>query len=637
MSKKIELRALSFSRRRLLEWAFGLFLFLTVVFAYQPAWHAGFIWDDDDYVTNNLLLTAPDGLRRIWLSTDSPSQYFPLTYTIFRIEHNLWGFNSAGYHWANILLHAVNSLLVWRLLLRLSIRGAWLAAAIFALHPVQVESVAWVSECKNLLMCLFFLLSLLGWIEFVEEQTNRRWRFYFAALICFALALFSKTTACTLPAALLLILWLKKNPINWPRLLQTFPFFVMGICMGLLTVWWERNHIGTHGNMFSLDLLERIIVASRAIWFYAGKLLWPVNLTFSYPKWPIHPNDPLAYRWLVALGGVCVAIYLLRRFVGRSFETAALFYAATLCPMLGFIMLYTFRYTYVADHYQYVASIGPIALVSAGTSIAFRNRTFIRLAICGALLLTLGTATWRQSGTYTDAETLWQTTISRNPDSWLAYGNLGNDLLKRGKVNEAIECNQKALKINPDYSEAHNNLGVALFQKGRVDDAIEQYQKALKIQPDDWDVCYNLGNAFFQKRNMPEAISCFQKALEIQPASPNVYCHLGNAFFEERQLDKAISCYRIALEINPNYAEAHNNIGSAFLQQKNLDEAIAHFQRALKIDPGLASTHNNLGTAFLQDGRLNEATAQFQDALAIQPDFALARTNLDKVLQKKRN
>ena len=193
------------------HWILGVLLVLAITIAYRKAWHAGYIWDDDVYVTENKLLTAPDGLKRIWFSLDSPSQYFPLVYTTFRLEHALWGLNPAGYHWVNILLHVANALLVWRLLLILRVPGAWLAAAIFALHPVQVESVAWITERKNVLMGFFFLLALLSWVEFVEGQSRRMWKFYALALLLYALALFSKTTACTLPAALLLILWLKKS------------------------------------------------------------------------------------------------------------------------------------------------------------------------------------------------------------------------------------------------------------------------------------------------------------------------------------------------------------------------------------------------------------------------------------------
>src|SRR6266853_1543120 len=273
----------------------ALLLVVTTILAYQPAWHGGFIWDDDAYITNNELLTAPDGLRRIWFSLDSPSQYFPLVYTTFRIEHALWGLNPTGYHWVNLLLHIANALLVWRVLARSA-----------------------------------------------------------------------KTTACTLPAALLLILWSQKKPINKRRLSQVVPFLIMGIGMGLLAVWWERYHQGTRGVLFALGPIERLLIASRAVWFYLSKLIWPSNLTFIYPKWNISPAYPLDYAWLLTGIVLCAVIYFMRRYVGRSVEVAAAFFVATLSPVLGFIMLYTFRYTFVADHYQYLACIGPIALVSAG-------------------------------------------------------------------------------------------------------------------------------------------------------------------------------------------------------------------------------------------------------------------------------
>src|SRR5215469_7199281 len=287
---------------------FGAALVVVTLVAYLPAaLHGGFVWDDDKYVTANRLLTAPDGLRRIWFSFDSPSQYFPLVYTTFRIEHAFWGLNPAAYHWVNLLFHVANALLVWGVLARLNVPGAWLDGAIFALHPVQVESVAWITERKNVLMGFFFLLTLLAWIAFIDERTKRPRRFYGLALILYFLALSAKTTACTLPAALLLILWLQKKPINWERLLQIVPFLVLGLGMGLITVWWERYHQGTQ-TVLPLTPIERILVASRAVWFYVGKLSWPSNLTFIYPRWIITPTRPLDYAWLLAGVALCAVI-----------------------------------------------------------------------------------------------------------------------------------------------------------------------------------------------------------------------------------------------------------------------------------------------------------------------------------------
>ena len=579
-------------------WLKGLLLAAAVVFAYQPAWRAGFIWDDDAYVTHNPLLTAPDGLKRIWFSLDSPSQYFPLTYTTFRLEHALWGLQPAGYHWVNILLHALNALLVWRVLKRLGVPGAWLAAGLFALHPVQVESVAWITERKNLLSLFFCLLSVRAWIEFVEDRPWPWWRYYFLSLICFWLALCSKTTACTLPAALLLVLWLQRKPIDRFWLAQVVPFLVTGVGMGLVTVWWERYHQGTQGALFSLGFPERILMASRAVWFYLGKLVWPVNLAFSYPRWTINPGNPFAYVWLVAGAGLGAAIYFARRYTGRGVEVAALFYVATLSPLLGFIMLYTFRYASVADHYQYVASIGPLALAAAGMTRAAgffgKRNSFLAPALGGTLLLVLGVLTWRQSRMYTDQETLWRTTIARNPVSFLGYNNLGDILDQRNEVDGAIALYQKALEAKPDYADAEYNLGLALSQKGWMDDAMVHYEKALAIQPDLAKANYNLGNVLFGKGRLDEAITHYQRALEIQPDHVKACSNLGLALLQKGRTDEAIVYFKKALALQPGFAEVCFNLGNLYLQKGRVDEAITYFQKALEIKPDFAGAYNNL-------------------------------------------
>src|SRR6266571_1536683 len=395
---------------------FAVVLTAVTILAYRPAWHGGFLWDDDDYIIKNELLTAPDGWQRIWFSLDSPSQYFPFTYSTFRIEHALWGLNTTGYHWVNLLLHVGSALLVWAVLARLRVPGAWLAAAIFALHPVQVESVAWITERKNVLMGFFFLLTLLAWIAFVDERTKRPWLFYGLALILYLLALSAKTTACTLPAALFLILWLENQRISWKRILQVVPFVVLGLAMGSLAIWWERYHQGTSRAIFTfLSPIERILVASRAVWFYLSKLVWPSKLTFIYPRWDIASTHLLGYVWLLAGLIVCVVIYFLRRYLGRSIEVAAAFFVATLGPVLGFIMLYTFRYTFVADHYQYVACIAPIALVAAGlVNLAdiFKKSRVVILTAALCIVTVLAILAWRQAAMYGNIETLWRTTLT---------------------------------------------------------------------------------------------------------------------------------------------------------------------------------------------------------------------------------
>jgi tetratricopeptide (TPR) repeat protein len=585
-------KAKLFSLPRKYFWLFAIVLLLATIFAYRPAWNGSFVWDDDFYVTKNPLLTASDGLRRIWFSLESPSQYFPLTYTSFRIERMLWGLKPTGYHWVNILLHAANALLLWRLLAELRVPSAWLAAGIFALHPVQVESVAWITERKNVLMAFFFLLALLAWVRFIDERNQRptqrsrahskqrakkvtqagklgplSWRFYWLALIFYVLALCSKSTACTLPAALFLILWLQKKRIDLPRVLQIAPFIVLGLAMGLMAIWWERYHQFTLGPMFAFGPLERLIIATHTPWFYLSKLFWPAKLTFIYPQWTVDPKNPFSYIWLVAGIALCVAIYFARPYVCRSMEVAAAFFVATLSPVLGFIMLYTFRYTFVADHYQYLACIGPIALVSAGlvtltNSVKYGPRFLAALAIL--ILSTLGLLTWRQSANYRDSETLWRTTIARNPGCWMAETNLGSELSERGDFDGAIAHLQKSLRLKFDAPEAHNSLTYALFRKGDADAAITEAHVAMNFDPTNADTHAVLGMALMTKGLLDEAIAQLSKAIEILPNYSHAHYHLAVALAEKGEPVDAIAHYEKAIEAQPDLVEALTNLAWIF-------------------------------------------------------------------------
>ena len=584
--------------RRTRACIFALVLAAVTILVYRPAWNGGFLWDDDYYITNNELLTAPDGLRRIWFSLDSPSQYFPLVYTTFRFEHALWGLNPTGYHWINLVLHVANALLVWAVLARLKIPGAWLAGAIFALHPVQVESVAWITERKNVLMGFFFLLTLLTWIAFVDERTKRRWLFYGLALILYLLALSAKTTACTLPAALFLILWLEDQRISWKRIFQIVPFVVLGLAMGALAIWWERYHQGTSRAIFTfLNPIERILVASRAVWFYLSKLIWPSKLTFIYPRWDIASTHLLGYIWLLAGLILCMVIYFLRRYLGRSIEIAAAFFVATLSPVLGFIMLYTFRYTFVADHYQYLACIGPIALVSAGLvnlADTFKKSRVVILTAALCIVAVLAILAWRQAAMYGNIETLWRTTLARNPGCWMAHNNLGIVLFEKGQLDEAIAHYRSTLQMQPNFWDADYNLGSALLGKGEVDEAILYCEKAVAKEPNDPDAQVALANALLQKKRIDDAIVHYQKAAAMRPDYFLARYGLGHALLEKGQLSAAIEHCRAALLIRPGNPDCHTILAVALDESGHSVEAIQHYERALQISPQSVSALNNL-------------------------------------------
>jgi tetratricopeptide (TPR) repeat protein len=504
----------------------AVLLVLMTLAVYWPVTGCGFIWDDDDYVHQNVLLRSPEGLGRIWLDVGATPQYYPLVHTSYWLEYRLWEDDPRGYHVVNILLHALAAVLLWRVLKLLEVPGAWLAAAVFALHPVHVESVAWITERKNVLSGVFYLASALLSLRFTlrtGEDRLSRW-LYAGALVLFVCALLSKTVTCSLPAALMLALWWKRGRITWNDVRLLAPFFALGVAFGLLTIWMEVHRVGAEGATWDLTFMDRCLIAGRALWFYAGKLIWPWPLMFIYPRWEIDAGAWWQYLFPVAAAGVVAALWFARARLGRGPLVAVLLFAGTLVPALGFFDVYPMRYSFVADHFQYLASIGLITLAAAGLVTAARRCGDLGLVsagiAAGALMVTLGSVTWTHGQAFQDAETLWRTTIRENDDAWIAHNNLGTILQSGGRPDEAFHHFRRAVEINPDHAEAQNNLGGILGIQGRTDEAIVHFRRAL--------------------------------------------------------------------ELDPGLARAHANLGSALLTQGKPDEAMIHLRSAARLDPGLA-------------------------------------------------
>ena len=612
----------------------GIFLAAAILAAYWPVGQAGFVWDDGLYITTDPLLSASDGLGKIWFSFQSPCQYFPMVYTVFRFEHALWGFRPDGYHWVNVLLHAADAVLLWRLLRQLRLPGAWLAAALFGLHPVQVESVAWVSELKNVMSLFFCLLSLRAWINYLDERDGwfRRWDW--VALACYIPALLSKTTACTLPAALLLLCWLKGGKIDGRRLLEMIPFLMAGVAMGFVSIWWEANLIGTSGPIFSLGWVTRLLIASHAVWFYLGKLLWPVHLLTIYPRWVINPSDPLAYGWLAACvmaGGV---IYY---FAWRNVAVAALFYVTALAPLLGFFMLYTFRYTFVADHWQYTASIAPLALAAAGVAkLCNAAPRWIKPLVYCVILLTLGTLTFRQTQIYANSETLWGATLAGNPQCSIAHLNLGLALAQRGEAAQAVVQYEKALKIDPDCAEAHEDLGVLQLRAGKTDEAMENFRSALALRPDFGDAYGNIGTAWLRKGRLDIAADYSQWSLELSPDDSSAHFNMGNVRQQQGRTQEAMAQYRLAVKLDPANADAWNNLGGLLMDAGQLDEAALCLKNVAELNPEMPQAHLNFGTVLQKQGRDDAALAEYNKAAELDPNMFQVWNNLAWVLANSR-
>jgi tetratricopeptide (TPR) repeat protein len=611
-------------------------ILLATVVAYWPALHGGLLWDDTSHVTSPVLQSL-HGLWRIWFKLGATQQYYPLLHSSFWIEHRLWGDSVLGYHLANVTEHALAACLLVLVVRRLGLPGGWLAGLIFALHPVCVEAVAWISEQKSTLSAVFYLSSALTYLYF--DQTRRRSQ-YFGALALFILALLTKTVTATLPAALLVVFWWQRGRLDWKRDVRPLlPWFVLGASSGLFTAWVERTFIGAEGEDFRLTLLQRVLLAGRVLCFYAGKLVWPSNLIFSYPRWQPDPTVWWQYLYPLAVLALVGALWgLVRR---RGPLASFLLFAGTLFPVLGFLNVYPFRFSYVADHFQYLATLGIIVPAASTMALGIRRIPSGKAANAALLLVVpavLGILTWRQSGMYRDNETLFRVTLEHNPGGWWAHQNMGFVLSQMpGRMPDAIAEYQTALRINPDDAGLHDSLGRLLSKiPGRSADAIAEYRTALRIQPLYAPAHNNLGIALVEiPDRLPEAIAEFQAAVRLQPTYVHAHMNLGNALSQvPGRLPDAIAEYQAALRLQPEYVPAHMNLADVLSQTPDrLPEAIAEYQAALRIKPDYAKAHNSLGYALAKmPGRLPDAIAQYQAALQLQPDYAEAHDNLGDAL-----
>jgi protein O-mannosyl-transferase len=620
---------------------YALLLVVTLA-AYYPAWHGGMLWDDDAHVTKPELQPAA-GLWRIWFDVGATAQYYPVVHSAFWVLHSVFGDDLFGYHLVNILLHATSAFLFAVILTRLAVPGAMVAAFIFALHPVHVESVAWVTELKNTLSGVLFLTAVLSYLKFDAE---RRRGACAAAFALFVLALLSKSVTAVLPGVLLVVFWWKRGTLRWREDARPLvPFMAVGVVSGLATAWIERVQIGAEGAPYQLTIVERGLIAGRAIWFYLGKLLWPSDLVFSYPRWPV--SQAVWWQYLPPLGVVALAAaaWAWRR-RSRAPLAILLLFVGMLFPALGFFNVYPFRYSFVADHFQYLASLAIIpplaaAIAFASAKLPMDRRQATAIAIL-AVAAPAAALTWRQCHQYTDAETLYNAILERNPSSWMARSNLGRSILLRAGesgsdalLEDAAQHFRTALQLKPDFPQAHNNLGTTLLRLRRFDEAKAEYRAALALKPQDAEVRQNLalaygtaGNALLTAGRVDAAVAEYRQALEFAPAEAETHHNLASALARLGHTDEAIVEYREALRINPGSLPAHRNLGLALLQTGKQEEAIAEFREALRLRPDLADVHNALGTAFAELGQYDAAIAAFTDALRYNPELDAAGRNL---------
>ena len=639
----------------------GLGLLATI--PYLPALWSGFVWDDITF-TEDPWIHSWSGLWSIWLSPADLTEphYWPVVYTTFWLEHKLWGLAPFGYHLVNILLHAANVVLVWRLLLILAVPGAWVVTAVFAVHPLHVESVAWVIARKDMLSGLFYLAAVLWWLRFTEAPRAGR---YGLALGLYAVALLSKSIAVSLPATLLILQWWQQGKVTKSDWLRVAPFFGVGLCITAvdLSLYASQSPVS-----LGYSLPERLLIASRALWFYVGKLLWPAELAVIYPLWDIRLGDAFAWGYAVAVIAMAVLLWASRRRFGRGPLAGAAFFAVTLSPALGFVDHVYMGFSFVADRFQYLAGLGIMAVVVGGF---VRARQWMPNASAVAarglvtvILLILGTLTWRQAGIYRDEFTLFSHVIAANREALVAHHNLARWLTEAGRLEEALAASREAVKQQPRWAKAHQGLGTALVMLGRFDEAEASFLQGIEIDPRDPEILHNMGTAFGHQDRYEEAIRWYRKALSIAPDYAPSQTDMAVSLLKLRRYDEAAQFLTQILSRRPDGPIAGRLnliLGRALRKLGRLDDATVRFLRAARLEPHLwrplleladlrraqkrfdeadayrrrigepvramASLHGE-GRRHNERGRYEEAAELYRLALTLDPAFELAQAGM---------
>ncbi len=582
---------------RLLDLLKVVTVLLLCGWCYAPANSGTWLWDDDQSVTQNPVAKGPYSVTKIWLKPlgealqgmtrgalhalglgDEPpppapvqfgeADYWPLTATGFWLEWHAFGDNPLGYHLVNVALHAIGALLVWRLMVVMGLPGGWFAALLFAVHPLCVETVTWVSELKNVLSLPLMLLAAIHfvradqWIE--ADKPGGGTRDYWLALFWFVMAMFAKTSIVMLPPALLLHAWWKRGRIGIADIMRSAPFFAVSLAFGLLTIYFQHGRaIGTEtipvGGFWS-----RLATASMALPFYLGKVFVPLNLLPIYPRWEVEPPKLVQFLPLPVMAGLAAWCWANRATWGRHVLFALGFFTLMLLPVLGFITISYMRITWVADHFVYMPMIGPLILAAATVATwAACLEPRVRTAALGVAALTVATlaiGSFRYSFAWADEEPMWTYTLSRNPNAWQAHSRLGARKYSQGKVDEAFFHFSESVRLRPDLAETHNNYGNTLAAKGRIDEALEQFSKAAELQPQLPVFQNNLAMTCMQSGRIEQAKEVFRKMLEQWPKDHTL--HNNYAFALHRSGDRigAIKSLQQALALAPNYEDAKKNL-----------------------------------------------------------------------------
>jgi len=605
---------------------------------YWPALRGDWVLDDTWYRTDSPMTQGLAGLGKFWFQPGSWVEYYPIEETVLWVQWQLWGNDTLGYHLTNVSLHITSALLIWWLFRKLGLRLAWLGGLLFALHPVQVESVACITELKNTLSLPPFLLAMGAWIDYEEQGRRQDYR---RAVEWFLVAMLCKITVAPFPVMMLLYAWWKRGRIGSRDLKATVPFWIIAVVLGYATVWAgdryrEFGHVLPDvvqlGDFFTLTIGAGLNLA-----FYFSQCFLPVVLTPYHPKWTVDLTRLAQLLPWPVFGGVLYVLWRKRETWGRHVLLGLGFFLLGLAPFIGFHEVSYMSYTWVCDHLLYIPVIGLIGVVVAGWGrLELLLPGGLRVLGRGIGVVALALMAWQghaYAKLFVNDEAILADALKRDPGSWIARHNLGCAYIAQGRFPEAIAQLEEAIRINPDFGDAAYNLGVALEKNGQAAEAETQYRQALKLDPLHVNTYVNLGMIARRKGDVAGAEELLHHAVVLAPNNGIACTDLGDLLLQTGRGEESVPLYRQAVAVAPDVAQLRYNLGNALLHTSRLPEAIEQLQAAVALDPQLAQAHENLGVALARTGNVAEAIGEFQAALGIDPDYVTARDNLGTALE----
>lgn len=625
---------------------------------YFPLHSAGFFWDDLYWIVNNPFVHRWSGLVNIWFQPDTFLQYYPLTTTGFLLQWMLWGTHPLGYHIVSVLLQIFNAILLWRLLLRLRFRAAWLMAAIFAIHPVVVESVAWVVEQKNLISGALVLMAVWAWVRFTaldhsDEDLQRAppaldWKFYWLATILYLLALLAKTYVCALPAAILVLTWWKTGRLGAKHILASGPWFGLSVAAGLMAIWRERTGAGAMGSYFHFSMRQHLIIAGKDLWFYPAKLLWPHPILSIYPRWHIRHFSALDLIYPLAAALVGAVLFAGCRRIGRGPAAATAIYAIMVSPSLGFFAFSGMSSTFVTDHYFYLGCISLIVLgvqwvdglprraTDLGQSISgaiarHRAKRGIAMAAGCGVLLVLGILSFRRSVNYRSVKAIWAQELRYNKDCPAAYDNLGAMALNAGHYQKAITLAEHGYSLAPKMDVVGSGIiGAGYMRLHKYQQAITWLRRSLGPDPYYPIAIAQIAYCYEQTGNVKMALKDLHRGLTLMPHSATLLAALGQTLERHGQLQSAITAFHSAVQYAPTKPRYHLLLALALEKNGQWPKAIRQYQSALDLAPDLVQARFLLGRCLLRHGRPQAAIPEFQTVIQMAGAYPGAYKLLDK-------